>query len=112
MKLKKNKKTECTVLGPIGLKVTAPHAGGHLGAAHGHNDPCQQLRGVRTPGAITVPATGTVAWREAAARQPTSDEVDGLSKRGSRAGRRARGGGREAYRAATRHEGGGGGLAR
>jgi hypothetical protein len=48
-----------------------------------------------------------VAWREAAARRAMSNEVDGLSKRGSRVEHRARGGGGEAYRAMTQHGGGG-----
>jgi hypothetical protein len=46
------------------------------------------------------------------AQRPMGDEVDGLSKRGSRVGHWARGGGGEAYRAAARHEGGGGSPAR
>jgi hypothetical protein len=64
-----------------------------------------RLRGVRAPGAVTVPAASTVAWREAVAQWPMDEEVDGLSKRGSRDGCRTRGGGSEAYPVTVRHEG-------
>jgi hypothetical protein len=67
--------------------------------------PMSRLHGVRAPGAVTVPAANTVAWREAVAQWPMDEEVDGLSKRGSRDGRRTRGGGSEAYPVAVRHEG-------
>jgi hypothetical protein len=40
----------------------------------------------------------------AAAQWPVGDEVDGTSNRGSRGGRRARGGGDRAYRVAVRRE--------
>jgi hypothetical protein len=55
-------------------------------------------------GGVTVPAAGMVVRREAAARWLVGDEVDDTSNRGSRRGRRARGGGGRAYRAAARRE--------
>jgi hypothetical protein len=80
-------------------KAMAPRAGGHLGASHASG--CATL--VHRAG---LPCPWLTWWHGGRRRLggPRGDEVDDTSNRGSRGGRRARGGGSGAYRAAAQRE--------
>jgi hypothetical protein len=80
-------------------KAMAPRAGGHLGASHASG--CATLvHRARLPCPWLTWWHGGRQWLSG----PRGDEVNDTSNRGSTGGRRARGGGSGAYRAAAQRE--------
>jgi hypothetical protein len=82
-----------------------------LGAAHDHSGPCQRLHGtcIECGHRARVRHGGAAEGGGSAANRRLGH---GMTKRGSRLGCRAGGGGCRVYRTVARHEGAGGGPTR